>query len=173
MSQQLSAEDPQNIEIVSDVANCHFKLAQVLDTRDSEAALGHATKSISLLDGLLRRSQDSNLAGMRIRAEIAAGGIEMRMDRASAALINYRLAGKAAAEMVGSESGQAGAQTELARSQTGAADANARLGRWSEALADYRSAQKNWSELSARNPLSPEDAPEPRRIAARMVRGPR
>ena len=172
MSQRLSAEDPQNIEIVSDVANCHFKLAQVLDTQNYTAALGHAAKSMALLDGLIARSRDSNLVGMRIRAGLAAAAIEMRMHRASAALADYRQAGKAAGDIVAGGSGQAGARTDLARSQTGAADADARLGRWSEALEEYRIAQKSWSDLRGLHALGSEDAGQPERIAALMARGP-
>jgi non-specific serine/threonine protein kinase/serine/threonine-protein kinase len=159
LSRQLSAADPQNIEILSDVANCHLKLAQVLmDTRDFPSALGHATKSLSLLDGMLARSKDSNLTRMRIRAALAAGGIELGMDRPAAALDHYRQAGKAAGEIVAGGSGQVSAKADLARSQTGAADANERLRRWPEALEGYRGARQTWSELRDLKALAPEDS---------------
>jgi tetratricopeptide (TPR) repeat protein len=161
LSQQLSTEDPGNIEIVSDVANCHFKLAQVLDKRDALAALGHAMKSIALLDGLLAHTQDSNLVGMRIRADLAAGGIELHLDRSLAALGHYRQAAIAAA--------QSGGKTDLARSQAGAANANERLHRWTTALDDYRSAQKTWFELRRLNELAPEDSNEPDRMAVGLA----
>jgi tetratricopeptide (TPR) repeat protein len=162
LSQQLSAADPQNVEILSDVANCHLKLAQVLmDTRDFPAALGHAMKSMTMLDGLLARSKDSNLMRMRIRAALAAGGIELRMDRAAAALVHYGQAGKAAGEIVAGGAGQISARTDLARSQTGAADANERLHRWREALEGYRSAGQTWSALRDLKALAPEDANQP------------
>ena len=171
LSQQLSAADAQNIEILSDVANCHLKLAQVLmDTRDFPAALGHAMKSMTLLDGLLARSKDSNLMRMRIRAALAAGGIELRMDRAAAALVHYGQAVKAAGEIVAGGAGQISARTDLARSQTGAADANERLHRWREALEGYRSAGQTWSGLRDLKALAPEDANQPERVAAALAR---
>jgi tetratricopeptide (TPR) repeat protein len=171
LSQQLSAADAQNVEILSDVANCHLKLAQVLmDTRDFPAALGHAMKSMTILDGLLARSKDSNLARMRIRAALAAGGIELSMDRAAAALVHYGQAGKAAGEIMAGGAGQISARTDLARSQTGAADADERLHRWREALDGYRSAGRTWSDLRDLNALAPEDANQPEHAAAAMAR---
>ena len=171
LSQQLSAADPQNIEIVSDVANCHLKLAQVLmDTRDFPAGLGHAMKSMTLLDGMLARAKDSNLTRMRIRAALAAGDIELRMDRAAAALVHYQQAGKAAGEVVAGGAGQTSARTDLARSQTGAADANERLHRWREALDGYRSVRQTWSELRDLKALAPEDANQPEHVAAALAR---
>ena len=171
LSQGLSAADAQNIEILSDVANCHLKLAQVLmDTRDFPAALGHAMKSMTLLDGLLARSKDSNLMRMRIRAALAAGGIELGMDRAAAALVHYGQAGKAAGEIVAGGAGQISARTDLARSQTGAADANERLHHWREALDGYRSAGRTWSALRDLNALAPEDANQPEHVAAALAR---
>jgi predicted Ser/Thr protein kinase len=171
LSQQLSAADPQNIEIVSDVANCHLKLAQVLmDTRDFPAGLGHAMKSMTLLDGMLARAKDSNLTRMRIRAALAAGDIELRMDRAAAALVHYQQAGKAAGEVVAGGAGQTSARTDLARSQTGAADANERLHRWRDALDGYRSARQTWSELRDLKALAPEDANQPEHVAAALAR---
>ena len=170
LNQQLSTADPQNIEILSDVANCHLKLAQVLmDTRDFPAALGHAMKSMTLLDGMLARSKDSNLVRMRIRAALAAGDIELRMDRAAAALVHYREADKAAGEIAAGGAGQIGARIDLARSQTGAAAANERLRRWREALDGYRSARQTWSELRDLKALAPEDANQPERIAAALA----
>jgi len=171
LSQQLSAADAQNVEILSDVANCHLKLAQVLmDTRDFPAALGHAMKSMTILDGLLARSKDSNLARMRIRAALAAGGIELSMDRAAAALVHYGQAGKAAGEIVAGGAGQISARTDLARSQTGAADADERLHRWREALDGYRSAGRTWSALRDLKALAPEDANQPEHVAAALAR---
>jgi eukaryotic-like serine/threonine-protein kinase len=159
LSEELSAADRQNIEILSDVANCHLKLAQVLmDTHDFPAALGNAMKSMALLDGMLARSKDTNLTRMRIRAALAAGGIEMHMDRAALALGHYRQAGRAAEEIVAGGAGQVSARTDLARSRTGAADANQRLHRWRDALDGYRSARQTWSELRGLNALAPEDA---------------
>ena len=171
LSQQLSAADAQNVEILSDVANCHLKLAQVLmDTRDFPAALGHAMKSMTILDGLLARSKDSNLARMRIRAALAAGGIELSMDRAAAALVHYGQAGKAAGEIMAGGAGQISARTDLARSQTGAADADERLHRWREALDGYRSAGRTWSALRDLKALAPEDANQPEHVAAALAR---
>jgi tetratricopeptide (TPR) repeat protein/predicted Ser/Thr protein kinase len=167
LSQQMSAADPENIEILSDVANCHLKLAQVLmDMRDFTAALGHAMKSMTLLDGMLARSKDSNLMRMRIRTALTAGNIELRTDRAAAALVHYGQAGKAAGEIVAGAAGQVSTRTDLARSQTGAAAANERLRHWREALDGYRSARQTWSELRDLKALAPEDANQPGRIAA-------
>ena len=171
LSRQLSAADPRNIEILSDVANCDLKLAQVLmDRRDFPAALGYAIESMTLLDGVLARSKDSNLMRMRIRAGLAAGDIELRMDRAEAALGHYRQTGKAAGEIVAAEAGQVSARTDLARSQTGAATANERLGRWREALEGYGSARQTWSALRELQALAPEDANQPERMAVGMAR---
>ena len=171
LSEQLSVADPQNIEILSDVANCHLKLAQVLmDTRDFPAALGHAVKSMALLDGLLTRSKDSNLTRIRIRAALAAGDIELRMDRAAGALGRYREAGKAAGEIVAADAGQVSVRTDLARSQTGAASAEERAGHWRNALDSYGSARQTWSALRELNALAPEDSNQPERMAAAIAR---
>ncbi|MGD0360892.1 MAG: serine/threonine-protein kinase [Bryobacteraceae bacterium] len=171
LSRQLSAADAQNIEILSDVANCHLKIAQVqMDTHDYAAALGNALKSIVLLDSLLARTPDSNLARIRIRAGLAAGDIELRMDRPAAALAHYAQAGKAAAEVVSGAAGQIGARTDLARSQTGAAAANERLRHWREALNAYRSAGQTWSALRGLQALAPEDAGQPEKAEAAMAR---
>ena len=159
LSQQMSAADPRNIELVSDVANCHLKLAQVLmDTRDLPNALGHALKSMTLLDGVLARSKDSNLMRMRIRAALAAGDIELRMDRPAAALSHYQQAGQEAGEIVAGGAGQASVRSDLARCQTGVAAAYERLHRWREALEGYRSARRTWSALQDLSALAPEDA---------------
>jgi len=171
LSRQLSDADPRNVEILSDVANCDLKLAQVLmDTRDFPAALGHALKSIALLDGLLARAADSNLTRMHIRAGLAAGDIELRMDRADAALGHYRQASKAAGEIVAAGAGQTSARIDLARSQTGAAAANERLHRWRDALDGFGDAQKTWSELREVKALAPEDVNQPERMAKAMAR---
>jgi tetratricopeptide (TPR) repeat protein len=159
LSRQLSAADTGNVEILSDVANCHLKLAQALmDTRDFPSALKHALQSMTLLDGLLARSKDSNLMRMRIRAALAAGGIELRMDGAAAALGYFQQAGKAAGAVASGGAGQIGARTDLARSQTGAAGADERLHRWREAIDGYRMARQTWSELREMQALAPEDA---------------
>jgi tetratricopeptide (TPR) repeat protein len=171
LSQTLSAADPQNIEILSDVANCHLKLAQVLmDTRDFPAALGHAVKSMALLDGLLAGAKDSNLTRMRTRAALAAGDIELRLDRADAALGDYRQAGKSAGEAVAGGAGQTSARTDLARSQTGAAAANEQRHHWREALDGYASARQTWSALRGLQALAPEDASQPERMTTAMAR---
>ena len=107
---------------------------------------------------------------MRIRGALAAGEIELRMNRAPAALGYYRQAGKAAGEMVAGGAGQIGARTDLARSQTGAAAANERLHQWREALEGYGNAQKTWSGLSGLNALAPEDASQPQRMASAIMR---
>ena len=171
LSRQLSDADPGNMEILSDVANCDLKLAQVLmDKRDFPAALQHALKSMALLDGLLARAKDSNLTRMRIRGALAAGDIEMRMDRVDAALGQYRQAGQAAGEIVAGGAGQISARTDLARSQMGAAAANERLRRWSEALDGYGKARKTWVALGELNALAPEDANQPGRMAMAIAR---
>jgi tetratricopeptide (TPR) repeat protein len=171
LSRQLSDADPGNVEILSDVANCDLKLAQVLtDTRDYPAALGYAVKSMALLDGMLARGKDSNLTRMRVRASLAAGDIELKMDRADAALGHYRQAGQAAGEVVAGGAGQTSARTDLARSQTGAAAADERLQRWREARDGYGSAQKTWAALRELKALAPEDAGQPERMAAAMAR---
>jgi hypothetical protein len=120
-------------------------------------------RSIAILDSLMARSQDSNLAGIRIRADLAAGEIELRMDRSIAALGHYRQAARAAAA-------QPGGKTDLARSQAGAADANERLRRWPAAVDGYRNAQRTWSELRNLNALSPEDSNEPERMVIALAR---
>jgi eukaryotic-like serine/threonine-protein kinase len=170
LSEQLSAADPRNIEILSDVANCHLKLAQVLtDTHDFPPALGHAMKSMALLDGMLARSKDTNLMRIRIRAALAAGEIELHMNRAAAALGHYRQAGKAAGEIVAGAAGQVSARADLARSQTGGADANERLRRWHDAMEGYRNARRTWSELRDLKALAPEDAKRPEQAAAALA----
>ena len=126
----------------------------------ARAALEHALKSMSLLDGLLARSKDSNLMRMRIRAVLAAGDIELRMDRAAVALGHYREAGKTAGEIVAGGAGQTSARSDLARSQTGEAAANERLGRRHDALDAYRGARQTWSALRDLKALAPEDATE-------------
>ena len=171
LSRQLSDADPGNVEVLSDVANCDLKLAQVLmDTRDFPAALGHALKSMTLLDGLLARAKDSNLMRMRTRGALAAGDIELRMNRADAALDHYRQAGKTAGEIVAGGTGQISARTDLARSQTGAAAANERLRRWREARDGYGSARQTWTGLRELKALAPEDANQPERMEMAMAR---
>jgi tetratricopeptide (TPR) repeat protein/predicted Ser/Thr protein kinase len=171
LSRKLSAADPQNVEILSDVANCQLKLAQVLmDTRDFPAALGHAVKSMALLDGLLAGAKDSNLTRMRTRAALAAGDIELRMDRAGAALGDYRQAGKSAGDAVAGGAGQTSARTDLARSETGAAAANEQLHHWREALDGYASARQTWSALRGLQALASEDASQPERMTTAMAR---
>jgi tetratricopeptide (TPR) repeat protein len=171
LSRQLSDADAGNIEILSDVANCDLKLAQVLtDLRDFPAALGYAVKSMTLLDGMLARGKDSNLTRMRVRSGLAAGDIELRMDRADAALGHYGQAGKAAGEIVAGGAGQVSARTDLARSQTGAAMADERLRRWRAARDGYGSAQKTWAALRELKALAPEDAGQPERMAMALAR---
>ena len=170
LSQELSAADPPDIEGLSDVANSHLKLAQVLmDTHDFPVARGHALKAMTLLDEALARSKDSNLIRMRIRAALAAGDVELRTERAGTALSDYWLAGNAAGEGVASGAGQVNARTDLARSQTGEATANERLGHWREAAEAYQNAQRTWSALRELKALAPEDARQPEQMAAALV----
>ena len=142
-----------------------------MDTRDYAAALGNALKSMVLLDSLLARSPDSNLMRMRIRAGLAAGDIELRMDRAGrrAGSLSSRPA-KPPRKLCRAAPGKSSARTDLARSQTGAAAANERLRHWREAVNAYRSAGQTWSALRGLQALAPEDAGQPEKAEAAMAR---
>jgi hypothetical protein len=126
-------------------------------------------KSMALLDGMLANSKDSNLVRMRIRAALAAGGLELRMDRPHSALAHYQQARKAAGEIVAGGVGQISARIDLARGQAGAADASERLRDWQEARDGYRGAGKTWSDLRDLKALAPQDSNQPERMAAAIA----
>jgi len=154
----LNRADPKNADYITDVGVDRRKLAEtMLASGDAAGAFLQATEAQSILCTEAIKT-NAFLAANCGRAVVMAGNAEIKLNRAAAAVGEFRRGEQIASARCQADATNAIYRSDLARAQTGLGAALTRVGRFDDARTTLERALQNWSLLRDRGALTAEDA---------------